>query len=66
MAANKYGMVPAAGHGLSFLNAGPVAGIRYMEEMYFGRTLASRALVVGLNQAITDMDTLIYRNRNLG
>lgn len=66
MAASKFGLVPSLGKGLNYRNIGPIAGIKYVDEIYIGRSIVNRSLVVGIQQSITDMITLIHRSRNQG
>jgi len=62
MAAQKFGLLPAAAHGLNYRNIGPVAGIRFIEELYVGGAVIARALVVGLDRAIAEMLAVINHN----
>lgn len=48
-----------AGHGLDYLNARRVAKIAGMEELNIGFSIISRALFVGLAQAVREMKELI-------
>jgi pyridoxine 5-phosphate synthase len=44
-----------AGHGLTYQNVRPVASIQGMEELNIGHTIISRAVLVGIKQAVRDM-----------
>jgi pyridoxine 5-phosphate synthase len=44
-----------AGHGLTYLNVYPIAGIQGMEELNIGHTIVSRAALVGMERAVRDM-----------
>ncbi len=44
-----------AGHGLTTANVGPVAALPYMEELNIGHWLISRAVYVGLADAVREM-----------
>jgi pyridoxine 5-phosphate synthase len=52
-----------AGHGLNYLNIVPVANIIEIDEVSIGHCIISRALFVGLEQAVRDMITIIRRIR---
>lgn len=44
-----------AGHGLTYWNVHPVAGIPGMEELNIGHTIVSRAALVGMERAVREM-----------
>jgi len=44
-----------AGHGLNYRNVGPVAAISGMAELNIGHAIVSRALFVGLREAVAEM-----------
>lgn len=48
-----------AGHGLNYLNVIPVAQIPGMRELNIGHSIISKAVFVGLQQAVADMKRLI-------
>lgn len=48
-----------AGHGLTYWNVYPVATIEGMEELNIGHTIISRAVLVGLDQAVREMKQAI-------
>jgi pyridoxine 5-phosphate synthase len=48
-----------AGHGLNYQNVGPVARLPRMEELNIGHSIVSRAVFVGLKQAVLEMKTCI-------
>jgi pyridoxine 5-phosphate synthase len=58
-AAHQYGCVVNAGHGLNYRNVSQVAEIGHIEELNIGHSIISRAALVGLDNAIRDMLTLI-------
>ncbi|MFH0766285.1 MAG: pyridoxine 5'-phosphate synthase [Calditrichota bacterium] len=62
MAAYKLGLLPSAAHGLNYRNIGPVSRINYLEEIYIGHAIVARSLVVGLDRAIGDILTQVFRN----
>jgi pyridoxine 5-phosphate synthase len=53
------GLTLHAGHGLTYRNVGPVADIPEMCELNIGHSIISRAIMVGLEQAVRDMKRLI-------
>ncbi|NQT35140.1 pyridoxine 5'-phosphate synthase [bacterium] len=63
LAANKFGLVTAIGHGLTYQNVGPVAGLRFVDDLYIGRSIATRALLTGIERAVGEMVSTIDRYR---
>ena len=55
----KLGLELNAGHGLNYLNVGPVAKIKGMNELNIGHSIISRAVTAGLDKAIKEMNKLI-------
>lgn len=53
------GLTLHAGHGLTYRNVRPVAQIPNMCELNIGHSIISRAIMVGLEQAVRDMKKLI-------
>ncbi len=49
------GLAIHAGHGLTVDNVGPVAGIPEIEELNIGHSVVSRALFVGLAEAVREL-----------
>jgi pyridoxine 5-phosphate synthase len=49
------GMALHAGHGLNYVNVGPVATIEGMAELNIGHSIVSRAVFVGLDRAVREM-----------
>ena len=47
------------GHGLNYLNVTEVAAIAHMEELNIGHSIISRALLIGMKQAVAEMKALI-------
>ena len=60
-AAQKIGLRVNAGHGLNYQNVGPVAAVAGIEEFNIGHSIISRAVLVGMQQAVRDMLTLLGR-----
>jgi pyridoxine 5-phosphate synthase len=48
-----------AGHGLTYWNVFPVAGLPGMEELNIGHTIISRAALVGIERAVREMKQAI-------
>jgi pyridoxine 5-phosphate synthase len=59
MAANKLGLGVAAGRGLDFQNIRELLDIGLVEEFNIGRSIVSRALLVGMERAVAEMKTLL-------
>ena len=59
------GMRVHAGHGLSTANVGPVAAIPEIEELNIGHALVSRAIFVGLGEAIREIRVAMHRARHV-
>jgi len=53
------GLVVHAGHGLTYHNVIPVARIPGISELNIGHSIVSRALLVGMRQAVRDMLYLV-------
>ena len=56
---HEAGLTMHAGHGLTYRNVRPVAQIPQMCELNIGHSIVSRAIMVGLEQAVRDMKRLI-------
>ncbi len=54
-AAVAAGLELHAGHGLNYQNVGPIAAIPHMEELNIGHAIVSRAVFVGIGQAVREM-----------
>ena len=61
--AKSYGLRVNAGHGLTYQTVELIADIEGMEELNIGHTIISRALSVGLSQAVKEMKSLIINPR---
>ncbi|HEX6407663.1 MAG TPA: pyridoxine 5'-phosphate synthase [Gemmatimonadales bacterium] len=53
--ASDMGLAIHAGHGLTYLNVEPVAGIAEIEELNIGHSVVSRAIMVGIKSAVKEM-----------
>jgi len=61
--AKSLGLRVNAGHGLTYQNVEQIAAIEGIEELNIGHTIISRALAVGLSQAVKEMKYLIINPR---
>jgi len=57
--AKNLGLRVNAGHGLTYQNVAAVARLAGIEELNIGHTIISRAVLVGMVQAVRDMKALI-------
>jgi pyridoxine 5-phosphate synthase len=62
--AKQYGLLVAAGHGLTRRNVGAVAGISEVSEFNIGHSIISRSVFVGLERAVTEMREAIQAGTN--
>jgi len=53
------GMLLHAGHGLNYRNVGPIARIPMMRELNIGHAIVSRAIFVGLREAVREMKRIM-------
>lgn len=53
------GLAVHAGHGLTYRNVQPVAAIAQIEELNIGHSIVSRAVMVGLEQAVREMKAIV-------
>ena len=53
------GMRFNAGHALNYVNVGPIAALPGVEELHIGHAIVSRAVFVGLREAVREMKGLI-------
>ncbi len=53
--ATSLGLIVAAGHGLTYRNVGALAAIPEITEFNIGHNIISRAVFIGLNQAVKEM-----------
>lgn len=64
-AARALGLAVHAGHGLTYLNVGAVAAIEAIEELNIGHSVMSRAMLVGMSRAVSEMRELVQSSRAL-
>ncbi len=60
-AGRKAGLVVHGGHGLTYTNIDRIAGITGFSEFNIGHSIVSRAIFVGLTEAVREMKRLIDR-----
>jgi pyridoxine 5-phosphate synthase len=51
----QYGLLIAAGHGLTYRNVGAVAAISEVAEFNIGHSIVSRSIFIGMERAVTEM-----------
>jgi pyridoxine 5-phosphate synthase len=59
----QYGLLIAAGHGLTYRNVGGVAAIPEVAEFNIGHNIVARAIFVGLERAVSEMRAVIQAGR---
>lgn len=59
------GMQFNAGHALNYVNVQPIAVMQGIGELHIGHSIVSRAIFVGLRQAVADMKRLMLQARGL-
>jgi pyridoxine 5-phosphate synthase len=59
--AGQRGLRLHAGHGLNYRNVGPVAAIAAMRELNIGHAIVSRAVFIGLREAVREMKQLMNK-----
>lgn len=59
-AGKKLGLRVNAGHGLNYNNIRPVLALGGVEEYNIGHSIISRAVMVGLDQAVREMAVLVH------
>ena len=57
--AQKIGLKTNAGHGLTYENVKPIAKIPQVEELHIGHSIISKAVLVGIKEAVQEMKELI-------
>ena len=55
----RIGMGVSAGHGLDYQNVAPLAAVAEIEEFNIGHSILSRAVFVGITQAVREMKVLV-------
>ena len=62
-AARALGLKVNAGHGLNYVNVGPIASITGLQWLHIGHAIVARAVMVGMARAVHDMKTSDRRRR---
>jgi pyridoxine 5-phosphate synthase len=60
----KLGLRIHAGHGLTYLNVAPIAALTEIGELHIGHSIVARALLVGMERAVRDMNDAIRAARS--
>jgi pyridoxine 5-phosphate synthase len=60
-AIRSLGMRFNAGHALNYFNVEPVARLQGLRELHIGHAIVSRALFVGMREAVREMKSLMVR-----
>ena len=58
-AIRESGLILHAGHGLTYSNVRPVAAMHGLSELNIGHSIVSRAIMVGMTEAVREMKALI-------
>ena len=59
--ADRLGLGVHAGHGLTYLNARPIAALPRLQELNIGHSIVSHAVFVGMERAVREMADIIER-----
>jgi pyridoxine 5-phosphate synthase len=65
-AIRSLGMRFNAGHALNYANVKPVAGLPGIRELHIGHAIVSRAIFVGLREAVREMKSLMEQGARRG
>ena len=60
--AQKLGLLVNAGHGLTYQNVGLLVESLVVEELHIGHSIVSRAVFVGIRNAVSEMKDLIFKH----
>ena len=60
--AQKLGLLVNAGHGLTYQNVGLLVESLVVEELHIGHSIVSRAVFVGIRNAVSEMRDLIFKH----
>jgi len=64
-AGQKLGLGVNAGHGLNYTNIAPILALGGVEEFNIGHSIVSRAVLVGMDRAVSEMVSLIKAQRTV-
>jgi pyridoxine 5-phosphate synthase len=59
--AHRHGLEVLAGHGLTYMNVHQIAAILEIKELNIGHSIVSRAVLVGMERAVSEMRQLLNR-----
>jgi pyridoxine 5-phosphate synthase len=62
--ANSIGLQVNAGHGLTMENTAAIASLESIVELNIGHSIISRAVFIGLENAVSEMKNLMLKSRN--
>ena len=51
-----------AGHGLNYINTQRICGLPHLRELNIGHSIVSRAIFVGITEAVREMKEIIILN----
>ena len=57
--AQSLGLKTNAGHGLNYQNTAPIAAIKGIEQLHIGHSIISRAVMVGVREAVREMKEMV-------
>ena len=60
--ARELGLMVNAGHGLTYNNVGAIVEELHAEELHIGHSIVSRAIFIGIKEAVREMKELIYKH----
>jgi pyridoxine 5-phosphate synthase len=59
----KFGLDVCAGHGLDYVNVRTISAISDIAELNIGHSIVARAMIVGMEQAVRDMMSIMMESR---
>ncbi|MDG2031009.1 MAG: pyridoxine 5'-phosphate synthase [Phycisphaerales bacterium] len=60
---HSLGMSFNAGHALNYANVGAVAALKGLSELHIGHSIVSRAMFLGIREAVSEMKQVILRSQ---
>ncbi len=61
--ARVLGLKTNAGHGLNYQNTGLIAAVKGVEQLHIGHSIISRAVIVGIKEAVREMKKLVEESK---
>ncbi len=61
--AHSLGLKTNAGHGLNYHNTKSIAAIKGIEQLHIGHSVISRAVIVGIKEAVVEMKSIINKSK---